>query len=45
MVDTNQKVNTIIRLIKENKNVLDLDTLETFIEEEIKNARSRNCKK
>ena len=26
MVDTNQKVNTIIRLIKGNKNILDLDT-------------------
>lgn len=39
MVDTNKKVNTIITLIKENKNVLDLDILETFIEEEIKKCK------
>lgn len=39
LTDTNKKANTIIKLIKDNKNILDLDCIEKFIEEEIEKCK------
>ena len=38
-IDTDERVNTIVKLIKENKNILDLEKITSYILEEIKKCQ------
>lgn len=38
-IDADQRINTIVRLIKENKNILDLEKITSYILEEIQKCQ------